>query len=179
MVGSPSLIQHRTDEMSKRLRLNLPLLLDGIHVHPKPEPLPPVKRVSVHGLTGTRVLTVSGCQSQDPPCRGTRAPSRGIPGVHFCVSYASLGGGRRGERERGLHHDATRRVTPIDTTTPIALTHLFEIRRDCERLVSETKVGGDCGAVLAHHGHYAPAVVFHYRLYHRNTVSQPRSSTVL
>jgi hypothetical protein len=35
--------------MSKRLRLNIPLLLDGIHIHPKPKPLPPAKRVSAHG----------------------------------------------------------------------------------------------------------------------------------
>jgi len=80
-----------------------------------------------------------------------------------------------------LHHDATRRdearrVTP-DRYNHNA--HLFEVRGDCERLVSETEVGGDCDAVLAHHTHHAPPVVFHYRLCHRNTVSQPRSSMVL
>jgi hypothetical protein len=94
------------------------------------------------GGGGTRVLTVSGCRSQDPPCRGTRAPSRGIPSVWR--EPRELGGWEGCTATR-----ATR--TPIDDH-PLASTHLFEIRRDCERLVSETEVGGDCDAVLAHHG---------------------------
>ena len=90
MVDVPPLIQCRTDEMSKRLRLNLALLLDSIHIHSKSEPLPSAKRVSTEakrgwegregkGGGGTRMLTVSVCRWQVPPYRGTRAPSRGIP----------------------------------------------------------------------------------------------------
>ena len=52
MVDLPPLIQCRTDEMSKRLRLNLALLLDSIHIHSKPEPLPSVKRVSTEARRG-------------------------------------------------------------------------------------------------------------------------------
>ena len=52
MVDLPPLIQCRTDEMSKRLRLNLAFLLDSIHIHSKPEPLPSVKRVSTEARRG-------------------------------------------------------------------------------------------------------------------------------
>lgn len=78
-VDSPPLVQRRTDEMRKRLGLNLAFLLDGIHIHPKSKPVPPARRVSPRGQMrtggeGTRVLTVSGCRSRGPPYRGTRAP---------------------------------------------------------------------------------------------------------
>ena len=170
-MGSPPLVQCRTDKMSKRLGLDLPFLLDGIHIHPKPKPVPAVRRVSPTQMRnrgrarGTRVLTGSGCRSQGPPYQGTRAPLRGIPGMGHRVPR-ELGGRRRVPRSN--EHERP---------WALALAHLFKVGRDCESLVPETEVRGDCDAVLAHHGHHTPSVVFHDRLA-RDTVSQAKQQGV-
>lgn len=88
-VGSPPLVQRRTDEMRKRLGLNLAFLLDGIHIHPKSKPVPPARRVSPRGQmrTGGRGRACSQCLDVGREARHTE--------VHALCYGEYLGGAAR------------------------------------------------------------------------------------
>ena len=171
MIGLPSLIQSGTDEMSKGLRFNLALLLDSIHIHSKPEPLPAARRVSAaegrRGRRGGRVCS----QCLDVGGKTRHAEVQALRHGEYLVVQDRVSQASWGDRTATRRRKNASPRSILDTTKRGLLTstatHLFEIGGDCERLVSETEIAGYCGAVLAHHCDHAPAVVFHYRLCHR------------